>query len=393
MCLRRSLNLSISISAVYPGKGRTAIVSMIKCPILVSVALLTACLCGAEPATNYVARLAPVPACSALQAAAKGRGIPVSGFDPLAGTNALAPGDSVTMLISLHVRKHSATQWLMYFQATGDAKGSPKKPGAPTVIYTSTGKKFEFPELPAMIRVRTLGPFTESNSRSGQPRLEDKSAAIDVNQTFLGLGLDGAVEALHRLYQLRDPAKDRAKFGFSIANRAFSAAQINQGQMIAAKWHITTEEERSLAGGIPALLSYFETIEQTPELDSIMFKVLSLPSVWSIVHHLGITPGIEIARPANRVAPLSLPAWNLPSGSPLYALPVAVTLNQHPALTLTLVVTAPHPPFLTCGGIVGFLAENPDEKEDYLTLRIISAHYGTSATNARPGRPAIISNN
>lgn len=366
---------------------------MIRCCILVSVVSLAACLCGAEPATNYITRLAPVPACPALQAAAKDRGILMSGFDPLAGTNALAPGDSVTMLISSHVGKHPATQWLMYFQVTANAKGSPKKPEPPTVIYTSTGKKFEFPESPAMIRVRTLGPFTESNSRGGQPMLEDKAAAIDVNQTFLGLGLDGAVEALCRLYQLRDPAKDRATFGFSIANRAFSAAQVNEGQMAAAKWHITAAEERSLAGGIPALLSYFETIEQTPELDSIMFKVLSLPSVWSIMRHLGITPGIEVARPANRVEPLSLPAWNLPAGSPLYALPVAVALNQHPALALTLVVTAPHPPFLTCGGIVGFLAENPDKKEDYLTLRIVSAHYGTRASKAAPDPPAIISKN
>jgi xanthosine utilization system XapX-like protein len=48
-------------------------------------------------------------------------------------------------------------------------------------------------------------------------------------------------------------------------------------------------------------------------------------------------------------------------------------LNRQPALNVTLVVTSPRPPFLACGGIVGMLAENPAEKEEYMTMRLISA--------------------
>jgi hypothetical protein len=40
---------------------------------------------------------------------------------------------------------------------------------------------------------------------------------------------------------------------------------------------------------------------------------------------------------------------------------------------------------LACGGIVGLLAENPADKENYLTLRVVSARH--SAT--KQGQPVL----
>lgn len=350
--------------------------------ILFPFVLLATAFCDAGEATNFVARLTPIPPFPALQAAAKASGIPLKGIDRPIGTNRLSPGDSATMLVSWHKQGGWRTQWLIYFQAATNAQPSPPKPRQPTVLYTSTGNRFEFADSPAMLHVRTIGPFVEPNAGRKQSAFKDKSAMIRANKTFLALGLDGAAPVLHRMYRLEQQQKDKSGFNFGISSKTFTRAQINRGRKIAARLHITKEDERSLAGGVPALFSYFSTVQQTPELESILLKVLRMPSVWSIVKNLGISPGIQIGRPLVRLHPVSLAGWALP-GRSLYALPVEVTLNQHRALMLTMIVTTPRPPLLVCGGIVGFLAEDPAHQQNYLTLRVISAHCGNGASKAR----------
>jgi hypothetical protein len=347
--------------------------------ILLAIALFVARLVGAEEATNFVAKLAPIPPFLACQAAAKANDIPWQGIDQPSKTEVLLTGDSETTLITLHTKGRRSTQWLLYFEAGADTNGLPQKPHDLMVLYTSTGGKYEFTNLPATIRVRMIGPFigpkSNPNDARSQPSLIDKSARLTVNITFLGLGLDQATAALYRLTtQEQQKKKDKIAFNFGIANQPFSSAEISHDRAAAALMHMTPAEERALAGGIPALYFYFNSVQDTPELDTILFKVLSLPSVWSLVKNVGLSPGITIGSPHERILPLALPGWNLPSPSLLYALSVEVTINKHPALALTMIVTDPHPPFLVCGGIVGFLAENPDDPENYLTLRVINAH-------------------
>jgi hypothetical protein len=52
---------------------------------------------------------------------------------------------------------------------------------------------------------------------------------------------------------------------------------------------------------------------------------------------------------------------------------MTLSLNRHPSLDLTLVVTAPRSPLLSCAGVLGLLAEKPGDKNIYLNLRILSA--------------------
>lgn len=78
--------------------------------------------------------------------------------------------------------------------------------------------------------------------------------------------------------------------------------------------------------------------------------------------------------------------WELPERS-LYAPPVEVTLNQYWGLTLTMIVTTPRPPLLVCGGVVGFLAEDPYDRENYLTLRVVSAHCSIGTPKDRQVQP------
>ena len=80
------------------------------------------------------------------------------------------------------------------------------------------------------------------------------------------------------------------------------------------------------------------------------------------------------------VSQITLPAqWGVPDGSRVFTLPIRVELSQQPALNATLLVTDPRPSLLACGGIVGFVAQNPKNDEIYVTLRVISTRWSTGA--------------
>jgi hypothetical protein len=113
-------------------------------------------------------------------------------------------------------------------------------------------------------------------------------------------------------------------------------------------------------------------------LQDIFFKVVDMPSVWSMVRHVGVTANLKFETEQFRGADAF--AWDASERAGVYYFPMSLDLNNQPALKLTLVVTAPKPPLLGCGGIVGMLGEKPGEKETYLTLRIVSA---CGARNAR----------
>ena len=346
---------------------------------MIPLGLLALRVHGAESPTSFIAKLEPVAPFPACQAAAKANNIPLTNIGGLSPTETLAPGDSETTLITLHEKDRPSTQWLIYFEVVARTNAPPAKPPAPMVVYTSIGGKFEFARSPATIRIRTLGPFIETVSGHHRPRSQptmvDKSVKVTVNQTLLGLGLDQATAAMHRLDLFKKQNKNIPKFYFGTSPDPFGSAEVTRARAAADQMHLTPAEERALAGGFPALFSYFNSVQETPELDSIMLKVVSLPSVWSMVKNLGLTPSLAIGSPRDRVGPVSLPAWGFPSRSALYTLPMQINANEHHALTFTMIVTDPHPPFLVCGGIVGFLAENPDDPENYLTLRVINAHY------------------
>jgi hypothetical protein len=182
--------------------------------------------------------------------------------------------------------------------------------------------------------------------------------------------------ALYRLNPLIQK-NEATNINLDVEAKPFPGATIKENKKLAALLHITPQERSALAAAEPTLMSYFEAVGETPDLEGIMWKVISLPSVWSMVKHRGITAWLGID--FDNIHPLLLPpGWNLQDHFPVYALPMSVTLNQKPALYATLIITSPRPSLVACGGIVGFVAQNPNDDENYLTLRVISAQRGKS---------------
>jgi hypothetical protein len=342
---------------------------------LAALAFFVSCvsrLSGAEqPTPAFAAKLAPVPPAPALVLAAGTNQVVLEKIDPPSSDATLNPGDSVTALVTLFEKNNRRTQWATAVTALPpESAQKPTKPTRPMVLYSSLGNRLEFTSAPVRAHLQMLGPFAASDSKKKTHKPKFETEKIDLDKDFLGLGLDRAAAASFRLKQLK--SKDL----FTFEEKPFSAKEISEAKQLATKLQFTSDEERAMAGAIPAMLSYFKIIGEIPGLTDIFLKVVDLPSTWSIIWHAGVRVNMEFLR--DQVGPADLAAWGLPGNEPVYYFPMSFSINDHHALDLTFLVTAPHPPMLECGGIVGLLAENPADKENYLTLRVISAHHSAA---------------
>ena len=315
-------------------------------------------------APEFVSKLTAVPPFPALVSAAKASHIPLEQIDPLVKTNVIGPGDSFAAVIALFPKRSARMQWLLYLEAVDPSpEERSDNPQRTMVIYDTLGHKLEFDSTPAFVTLRTIGPFVEG--QTGKKPI-DRTARFVLDQGFLGLGLDRAAAAILRMH------RSDAKGPFMSGTAPFGDAVIGKCRKADASWQLSAEEERSLAGTYPALLSYFGTVQENPELVDILKKTLDRPSLWSLLWHGGIS-SIGFHWDPKHLWPADTAGWRVPGQPAAYYCPMTLVLNQHPSLELTLVVTAPDPPLLSCAGVLGLLAEKPGDKQVYLSLRIVSA--------------------
>jgi hypothetical protein len=156
-----------------------------------------------------------------------------------------------------------------------------------------------------------------------------------------------------------------------VQHKPFSEAEVAKGRELAERLKLTAGQERALMGSIPALLSYFDIVQNTPGLSDILYEIVDLPSAWSLVRNAGIKSiGLRFGKGAGES---SAALWGLAGSAAVYDFPLFLELNEQRALNLKFVVTSPNPPLLACAGVVGMFAEHPVDTEKYLTLRIVSA--------------------
>ena len=176
--------------------------------------------------------------------------IPLEGMKPHNDTSVLAPGNSVTALITLHQKGNRLTQWLIYFEVVAGTNSA--KPEKPMVLYNSMGDKFEFTHSPAAFSIRSIGPYVDSDSFWGNPVPKDKGARTSIDGAFLALGLDQGATVIYRLNE----GKNRStNFDFWVDAKPPAAAVIKRNRKIAADLQITPREERALAAWFPAITS------------------------------------------------------------------------------------------------------------------------------------------
>ena len=318
------------------------------------------------PADAAVAAIgSPTEPCAALAGVARSHGIPLEGVDQFSEGVVVNPGDSVTALITL-VEKSRRTEWLLYLNANLQAP-STNKPSK-MVIHSTTGRKFEFESTRVPVLVRTLGPYDASNQKR-KLKAADKTARVSLQQGYLALGLDNAAKAAMRLRE------SKTRGGLAYGPRPFGEKALARGRELTNIIHLTVEEERALGGAGPALESYFTIVQQTEGLSDILFKLIDLPSMWSIARNKGVTANFQFGHKKIRERQVEA------GGPAVYEIPLALELNGQDALHITLVATRPQPPLLACAGIMGLVATRPGAKDTWLAVQLLSAKRSPVATN------------
>jgi len=246
---------------------------------------------------------------------------------------------------------------------------SAKRPD-PLILYANTGAKEVLVSSPAPVRLRILGPFAAAEPKRRPPKLEDQDNRFTLDEGFLSLGLDKAASAFYRL-QERPPSQASGHGFLAFGEKPFTEDKIAEGQKMIAHIGITTNEVSALLRAFPAMMSFFGIVEGTSGLEDILMKVVDTPSMWSIIRQRGVSANFKF--PSGHIAPADSADWGVSGHPSAWYLPMQLELNGKLALNLTFVVTDPSPPLLPCAGVVGFLAQKPDDPETYLTFRVISA--------------------
>lgn len=234
-------------------------------------------------------------------------------------------------------------------------------------IYNTFGHKFEFPSAPAPVSLRTVGPFVNAAWKERTPVVYDDTAKFDLDEGYLGLGLDHAAAAVVRTLN--------KKGRFSSGTVPFSPEDVAKSKALEAEMNLSVEEERALGGSYPALLSYFNVVQHTARLAEIVQDVIDRPSAFSLVVNLGIR-SVDFNGHGASVCAHPAAEWGSGEALSIYEMPMTLMLNHHPSLNITMIVTTPRPPFLASAGILGLLGEYPGKSEPNLVIRVVSARQG-----------------
>lgn len=329
--------------------------------LLSGILLGTSFLAAAEPV--FPPHQAVEPS-AAIQAYAQAQDIPLEGQAAAADvTSTLQCGDRCVTLVTLQDGRKQ-TQWLVDFSVDelndDEQEKLPETDAANTTLHTSTGRELKFGFKPVAMNVSVIGPLATDEKRIERAvqRVEVKEARFIVNGEFLGLGLDRAASTIMRL---RD---NSGKVGFSVTTGdPFPPEEIASNRQRFETRGVTAEDERAMAGAVPALFEFFGIALKTPGLREILFKAIDVPW-WALVKSLGnVSSNINVHGPGIRTAG---PSENA------YVVPLKVSISNKLALMAELVVQRPQAPGSALAGITAIHAGQPDGDGPKVSIALLA---------------------
>lgn len=298
-----------------------------------------------------------IPPSDAVVRFAAEHGIPLERFDPPRADGRALPGDLAVALLNLRDGTERK-QWLVQFSlAAPTAQDLRDHPAGDLTLNATSGRTYRFAASNRLaVDIHIVGPFAAGQRR---PPDEKRGRAV-ISADLLGIGLD---ETCRTLLKLNPPSAGKA-------GTASTAASSGPAPVVPAA-ALSEAEERALFGFVPTLGAFLQTVQNTPGLREILWDLLKKPSVWTFLKHRG---GIDLNLDLNgpdAVSPVEPLTW-APVATPLYRMSPVLSIYGKPALRCALIVTAPRPPLLTTGGIIGLAATPPDSSDKRLDVRIVA---------------------
>jgi hypothetical protein len=311
-----------------------------------------------DPLTNVT----PLPALVEYSAA---HHLPLAGIAVAEEGAKPQKGDGVTLLVTLFDGS-TERQWLALLEAddlTADERR--KKPQPEGVVHSGTGQVWHYPTTRTALNVVFIGPFSPTAARGSVP--VEKHERVLTSPEYLSYGLDQYCRAEMRYRQgVKDAGIKDAWISYS--SFPLSAETVKMGQRVAAQINFMPEEDRMRCGGWFPLGSFVEIVTKVPAFEDVVKKILDMPSIWSIVRHLGVWNNWDF-RDFVRV---SKPGPDVESAT--YRFGLRLNMNEQFSIKSALAVTAPRPPLQVCAGILGVYAERPSDANQRLFIRLVSAH-------------------
>lgn len=312
--------------------------------------------------------------------AARENNIPLQDFSRWGHRDRLTAGDSATILVT-GANKAERKQWLIVLSTAGpSASVADVDSSRDVVLFTNTGHEISFTTSPVSLQMRAWGPFLESKIPENEGPLRGSEEARDtVNETFLRLGFARACLAMRQLHRARTEGRLAPDNMFSVGKKPFSRRDLEEGSQLAMATGWTEEDERAIAGTVPALMEYFDIAARSPGIRDLVWDLVEKPSAWSVVRRIGrVESGITFH--SKGVEPVAGDPWALTAAAALFKIPFTLEVNGQPGLQCVLVVTQPQSPLLITAGIVGLAVQSPGDDSRRLVLRVIAARAAESET-------------
>jgi len=244
-----------------------------------------------------------------------------------------------------------AEQWLLLLEKPEKASGSSGS-GLGIVgafmktLYSSTGHKYRFNDVPVGVRVRFVGPF-----RDGAHDVKILETMQKMNSIYLESGL---YEAALLFHGMQSEGRKDPQISFFLSN-SFSDAQITRDTKRAAEQKFTGEDERIYAKSIFALIQFGAVGFKTGGLENVLDQVVDKPGMLS-----GAFTQIDWS---------AVKAMDI-GGSKRFVVPFAFQTKT--SIKGLLTIEKPTGRITRCGGITGIeIRESSKSPGTHVTLRLI----------------------
>ncbi|HET7536089.1 MAG TPA: hypothetical protein VFJ90_06530 [Candidatus Didemnitutus sp.] len=336
-------------------------------PTLLLVLGFAASAFGAAPTMPPVKSPLEIDPFASVVAYAASHGIAVQGVETAGPTSTPQPGDEVVYLLSL-LQRTDMQQWLVRITAgRPDPKDGKTKPIPDDTIYTSTGQELRYTNTPAVLDLEFIGPFTATTANDAKILIRRGHTVVSAEslQTGLARYCEGSLGVAERL---KAAGIEHPVF-YGSGSRP-KADVIEAGRKQAAAFGLTPEEERLAFSVYFALRSFYFAASEVQGCREVLEQVLQKPSLWSVASNFGLNTNFkygwqEVGTLTPGLAPVS---------SPVFVLPVKLSINDQPALQAMLAVTSTEPPLRNCAGIVALSIVHPTNTDKRVALRLLSAH-------------------
>jgi hypothetical protein len=302
----------------------------------------------------------------ALRSAALDHKFRLEGVDPFMTGRKLNAGDSVTALITTSKGAHFR-QWLVEMKVVSPSSGGAGRVDTGEVIYTATGDRVQFRSGLAQMRLRILGPVSDTaGADAGHEDCPESSVSASAHEDLLRIGADGLCRVILRFSKVGQSPS----IGFSTA--PFTPAEIAEGKQAADAAGVTRDDELAFAGGAEVLDEFIDDAEDIPGILSIATQGVDWPSVWTMLFKMNFTTRSVIDWRNTSPVESSL----LGSSAQVYRLPFDLYMFGSHISRGGWFVTAPESPLTASGGVVGAWLQSVKHPENRIFMSVISAHRG-----------------